>query len=98
MTHASNIKFLFLAEKGRGFITFSRTEATDKAIEVMHQKLIGGIQLTVSLARKQPQLEPINDASSSAVWSTLATSQSQKGSHKDKRELVSYHELDSFAP
>lgn len=61
----------------------------------MHGKLITGIQLTVSLARKQPQIEPINDASSSAVWSTLATSQSQKGNHKDKRELVVYD--DTFA-
>lgn len=59
----------------------------------MHGKLIGGIQLTVSLARKQPQIEPINDASSSAAWSTLATSQSQKGNHKDKRELVVYDDV-----
>lgn len=55
--------------------------------------MINGIQLTVSLARKQPQIEPINDASSSAVWSTLATSQSQKGNHKDKRELVVYDDV-----
>jgi len=82
-------------EKGRGFVTFSKTEATDRAIAEMHGKMINGIQLTVSLARKQPQIEPINDASSSAVWSTLATSQSQKGNHKDKRELVVYD--DTFA-
>ncbi|XP_070496966.1 negative elongation factor E [Chironomus tepperi] len=80
-------------EKGRGFITFSKTEATSQAISEMHGKLIEGIQLTVSLARKQPQIEPINDASSSAVWSTLATSQSQKGNHKDKRELVVYDDV-----
>ncbi|CAG9798672.1 unnamed protein product [Chironomus riparius] len=80
-------------EKGRGFITFSKTEATSNAITEMHGKIIEGIQLTVSLARKQPQIEPINDASSSAVWSTLATSQSQKGNHKDKRELVVYDDV-----
>jgi len=80
-------------EKGRGFVTFSKTEATDRAIAEMHGKMINGIQLTVSLARKQPQIEPINDASSSAVWSTLATSQSQKGNHKDKRELVVYDDV-----
>lgn len=99
-------------EKGRGFVTFSKTEATDRAITdvssilfylidnfqscfvfQMHGKMINGIQLTVSLARKQPQIEPINDASSSAVWSTLATSQSQKGNHKDKRELVVYDDV-----
>lgn len=87
------IHFNFL-EKGRGFITFSKTEATEKAIAVMNAKLCAGIQLTVSLARKQPQIEPINDASSSAVWSTLATSQSQKGNHNfSSRELVSYHDM-----
>lgn len=30
-----------------------------------------GIHLQVSLARRQPQIEPINDASSSSTWSTL---------------------------
>lgn len=59
----------------------------------MHGKMINGIQLTVSLARNQPEIEPINNASSSAEWSMLATSQSQKGNHKDKRELVSYDDV-----
>lgn len=80
-------------EKGRGFITFSKMDSSDKAIAEMHGKSISGIQLSVSLARKQPSIEPINDASSSAVWSTLATSQSQKGNHKDKRELVVYDDV-----
>lgn len=79
-------------EKGRGFITFSKPEATEKAIAEKHGKAIGGIQLQVQLARRQPQIEPINDASSSAVWSTLAASHSQKGNHKDKRELVVYED------
>lgn len=79
-------------EKGRGFITFSKPESSERAIDEMHQKNIGGIQLQVQLARRQPQIEPINDASSSAVWSSIAASQSQKGSHKDKREMVQYNE------
>ncbi|KAG5671688.1 hypothetical protein PVAND_001873 [Polypedilum vanderplanki] len=83
-------------EKGRGFLTFSKTEATDRAIAEMNGKTINGIQLTVSLARKQPQIEPINDASSSAVWSTLATSQSQKGNYKDKRTPQVYDDLEIF--
>lgn len=58
-------------EKGRGFITFQTTRAADRSIAEMHSKAIGGIQLQVQLARRQPQIEPINDASSSAVWSTL---------------------------
>lgn len=58
-------------EKGRGFITFNKTESAEKAITEMHSKAVAGIQLQVQLARRQPQIEPINDASSSAVWSTL---------------------------
>ena len=80
-------------EKGRGFITFLKMDSADKAIAEMHGKSISGIQLSVSLARKQPSIEPINDASSSAVWSALATSQSQKGNHKDTRELVVYNSI-----
>uniref|UniRef100_T1GTE8 Uncharacterized protein n=1 Tax=Megaselia scalaris TaxID=36166 RepID=T1GTE8_MEGSC len=62
----------------------------------MHGKIIDNTNLQVQLARRQPQIEPINDASSSAVWSTIAASQSQKGSHKDKREMVVYDEGDMF--
>ena len=54
--------------------------------------MVQGIELKVSLARRQPVIEPINDASSSATWSTIAASHSQKGSHKDKREMVTYDE------
>ncbi|XP_055702760.1 negative elongation factor E [Phlebotomus papatasi] len=80
-------------EKGRGFITFSKPESAEKAISEMHGKPAAGIQLQVQLARRQPQIEPINDASSSAVWSTLAASHSQKGSLKDKREMVNYGDI-----
>lgn len=77
-------------EKGRGFVTFSKTESADKAISECHSKVVAGISLQVQLARHQPQIDPINDASSSAVWATLAAINSQKGSHKDKREKVYY--------
>lgn len=77
-------------EKGRGFITFTKPESAEKAIAEMHSKNVGGIQLQVQLARRQPQIEPINEASSSAAWSTIATNNSQKGSLKDKREQVVY--------
>uniref|UniRef100_A0A182QLE9 Negative elongation factor E n=1 Tax=Anopheles farauti TaxID=69004 RepID=A0A182QLE9_9DIPT len=83
-------------EKGRGFITFSKTESADKAIGELHSKTVGGIQLQVQLARRQPQINPINDAGSSAVWSALATNRSQKGKHKDNRELVCYDHDDIF--
>lgn len=77
-------------EKGRGFITFTKPESAERAIHEMHNKTSGGILLQVQLARRQPQIEPINDASSSAAWSTLAANHSQKGSLKDKREQVVY--------
>lgn len=77
-------------EKGRGFITFTKPESAERAIAEMHGKNVGGIQLQVQLARRQPQIEPINEASSSAAWSTIATNNSQKGSLKDKREQVVY--------
>lgn len=58
-------------EKGKGFITFGKSESADHAILERHGKQIAGIQLQVQLARRQPQIEPINDASSSAAWSTI---------------------------
>lgn len=58
-------------EKGRGFITYAKIEAAERSINDMHTKSVTGITLQVQLARRQPQIEPINDASSSAVWSTL---------------------------
>ncbi|CAG0879271.1 unnamed protein product [Darwinula stevensoni] len=79
-------------EKNCGFITFDKTECTDRAISSMNGSMVSGVQLKVSLARRQPIIEPINDASSSATWSTIAASHSQKGSHKDKRGLISYDE------
>ena len=48
--------------------------------------------MTFSQPRRQPVIDPINDASSSSTWSTIAASHSQKGSHKDKREMVTYDE------
>lgn len=42
------------------------------------------------MARRQPQIDRINDASSSSAWSTLATSHSQKGPHRDGRSIITY--------
>lgn len=61
-------------EKGRGFITFIKAEAAERAINDMHSKTVSGISLQVQLARRQPQIDPINHASSSVVWSTLGKS------------------------
>ena len=75
-----------------GFVTFDRSESAESAISEFNGNVVGGIQLKVSIARRQHDIDPINDASSSATWSTIAASHSQKGSHKDKRELVAYDE------
>lgn len=80
-------------EKGRGFITFSKPESADRAICEMNGKPADGVQLLVQLARRQPQIDLINEASSSAVWSALAASHSQKGSQKDKRQVVKYDDM-----
>ncbi|XP_076038704.1 uncharacterized protein LOC143023920 isoform X1 [Oratosquilla oratoria] len=77
-------------EKHCGFVTFDKVEGAEKAIAEMNGSMVSGIQLKVTLARRQPVIDPINDASSSATWSTIAASHSQKGSHKDKRALVQY--------
>lgn len=79
-------------EKNCGFVTFDKAGATEQAIAEQNGNVVEGIQLKVSLARRQPVIDPINDASSSATWSTIAASHSQKGSHKDKRDLVAYEE------
>ena len=79
-------------EKNCGFITYERVESAEKSIAELNGTQVTGIQLKVSLARRQPVIDPINDASSSSTWSTIAASHSQKGSHKDKREMVTYDE------
>nr|CAG4644366.1 EOG090X0F8Z [Lepidurus arcticus] len=60
-------------EKNCGFVTFDKVEAADKAIADVNGTTVGSTQLKVSLARRQPVIEPINDASSSTTWSTIGT-------------------------
>nr|CAG4645866.1 EOG090X0F8Z [Lynceus sp. MCZ IZ 141354] len=80
-------------EKNCGFLTFDKTSCTERAINEANGTTIEGITLKVSLARRQPNIEPINDASSSTTWSTLASRSSQKGNlRSDERELVTYDE------
>ena len=79
-------------EKNCGFITYEKVESTERSIAEVNGTMVGGVQLKVSLARRQPVIDPINDASSSSTWSTIAASHSQKGSHRDKREMVTYDE------
>lgn len=79
-------------EKNCGFVTYDKVESSERAIAEVNGSLVGGVQLKVSLARRQPVIDPINDATSSSTWSTIAASHSQKGSHRDKREMVTYED------
>lgn len=54
--------------------------------------MVSSIQLKVSLARRQPIIEPVHDVSSSSMWSPIAANYSQKSAYKDKREIKVYDE------
>ncbi|XP_017786834.1 PREDICTED: negative elongation factor E [Nicrophorus vespilloides] len=92
-TFGSIVNISMEIEKNRGFVTFDKVECADRAITEMDGCMVSGIELKVSLARRQPQIEPINDATSSTAWSTVAANHSQKGNHRDKRELVTYDDM-----
>lgn len=77
-------------------MTFAKMEAAERAIAEMDGSVVSGVPLKVSLARRQPVVEAINDASSSSTWSTIAASHSQKGCFKDKRQMITYED-DMFA-
>ncbi|XP_012059098.1 PREDICTED: negative elongation factor E [Atta cephalotes] len=80
------------AEKNHGFITFEKAEAAERAISEMDGSMVSSIQLKVSLARRQPIIEPVSDTMSSSMWSPIAANYSQKSAHKDRRELKVYEE------
>ncbi|KAL0121201.1 hypothetical protein PUN28_008705 [Cardiocondyla obscurior] len=79
-------------EKNHGFITFEKAEAAERAISEMDGSMVSSIQLKVSLARRQPIIEPVSDTMSSSMWSPIAANYSQKSAHKDRRELKVYEE------
>ncbi|KAL2739701.1 negative elongation factor E [Vespula maculifrons] len=91
-TFGNVINISMEAEKNRGFVTFDKPEAAERAISEMDGSMVSSIQLKVSLARRQPIIESINDASSSSMWTPIAANYSQKSVHKDRRELKVYEE------
>ncbi|KAK2587742.1 hypothetical protein KPH14_003850 [Odynerus spinipes] len=91
-TFGNVINISMEAEKNRGFVTFDKPEAAERAISEMDGSMVSSIQLKVSLARRQPIIEPINDASSSSMWTPIAANYSQKSVHKDRRDLKVYEE------
>ena len=91
-TFGNIINISMEAEKNRGFITFDKSEAAERAISEMDGSMVSSIQLKVSLARRQPIIESINDVTSSSMWSPIAANYSQKSVHKDRRDLKVYEE------
>lgn len=79
-------------EKNCGFVTFDKMDSADVAIQEVDGAMIDSVQLKVSMARRQPSFENTNQDPSNTSWASLATNNSQKGSHKDKREVVAYED------
>lgn len=78
-------------EKSCGFVTFENMDTSDKAINELDGGMVLGVQLRVSIARRQPSFETAPDDSSTS-WGSIAASLSQKGNHKDTREPVAYED------
>ncbi|KAJ8674010.1 hypothetical protein QAD02_005272 [Eretmocerus hayati] len=83
------LKISMEAEK-KGFITFEKSESAERAISDMDGIVASSIQLKVSMARRQPTIEPVNDTTSSSMWSSVAASYTQKSAYKDKRNIQVY--------
>lgn len=96
LTNFGNIVNISMeTERHCGFVTFDKMESADTAIQEVDGAMIDGVQLRVSMARRQPSFEQPTDASTTS-WAQIASSNSQKGSHKDKRDMVSYGDDDIF--
>ncbi|XP_060594827.1 negative elongation factor E-like [Ruditapes philippinarum] len=79
-------------ERNCGFVTFDKMDCADMAIQEVDGAMIDSVQLRVSMARRQPSFDSTSQDPSSTSWASLASNNSQKGSHKDKRDVVAYEE------
>lgn len=79
-------------ERNCGFVTFDKMDSADMAIQEVDGAMIDSVQLRVSMARRQPSFENTNQDPSNTSWASIATNNSQKGSFKDKREVVEYED------
>ncbi|XP_040572742.1 negative elongation factor E [Lepeophtheirus salmonis] len=95
-SHLGSVLNVFVdVDKGQGrggSITFEKSELAEKAISDFHKATVEGIKLQCF---KEPGEKVVWDTSNEP-WSSIAASHSQKGSHKDKRDLVQYTEEDLF--
>lgn len=83
-------------EKNCGFVTFEKSESADEAIERLNGSMVSNVHLKVSLARRQPNIDAPSSDQSKSSWSSIAASSSQKGSHRDSRDLIIYGEEDDI--
>lgn len=90
-------------DRNCGFVTFENMDLADRAIAEVNDCIVSGVHLKVSVARHQPTLETVTASAntaasdnSSASWSSIAASSSQKGSHQETREMVTYDDDDIF--
>lgn len=91
------VKIKLERERNNAFITFEKMEAADQAIAEVNESMVNNVQLRVSMARRQPSIDSMGDASSTASWSSIASNNSQKGgTHRDKRGMVTYDADDFF--
>lgn len=71
------------------FVTYDKIESADQAISQLNGTVVEDVELTVSVARKQPMLDV---ALGNSAWGTLAVINTTNGSHRDKRSQVIYQE------
>lgn len=59
----------------------------------MNGSSVDDVSYDVQFARRQPNINQlINDAPASATWTAIATSNSQKSNHQDRRQQVVYED------
>ncbi|XP_074655041.1 negative elongation factor E-like isoform X2 [Tubulanus polymorphus] len=83
-------------DKNCCFVTFESLSGSELAIQEMDRNIINDVYLRVSVARRQPNYDAPSGEQSKTAWSSIAASNSQKGSHKDKRHLVTYDDSDDI--
>lgn len=57
--------------------------------------IVCGVQLNVSIARRQPNFETPAEGAATQTWSSIAAIQSQKSisNHKETRDMVKYDDI-----
>ncbi|CAG0913251.1 unnamed protein product [Notodromas monacha] len=93
------------AEKNCGFVTFARAEMAEAAIAEMNGSMFADVQLRVSLARRQPIVDPEALAAAkigapepplgAEAWATIAASSARAAPaviHQERRGLVTYND------